>query len=85
MKEVFMLEIMFTTSNLIKAHDKGGFTKKKNPLRYYINYIYFITEIDKKLDLSCFTGQLKNVGISQAINKPRVAGGFLFRTFHVLN
>ena len=48
MKEVFMLEIMFTTSNLIKDHDKGKFTKKKNPLRYYINYIYFITEIDKK-------------------------------------
>ena len=42
MKEVFMLEIMFTTSNLIKAHDKGGFTKKKNPLRYYINYIYLL-------------------------------------------
>ena len=48
MKEVFMLEIMFTASNLIKDHDKGEFTKKKNPLRYYINYIYFITEIDKK-------------------------------------
>ena len=47
-----MLEIMFTTSNLIKDHDKGEFTKKKSPLRYYI---YFITEIDKKLDLSCFT------------------------------
>ena len=55
MKEVFMLEIMFITSNLIKDHDKGEFTKKKSPLRYYINYIYFITEIDKKLDLSCFT------------------------------
>ena len=29
MKEVFMLEIMFITSNLIKDHDKGEFTKRK--------------------------------------------------------